>query len=112
MVDRLGKLVEDRIYNQSDMNRSLVLTRRDEAVAKRITEFLRATDRMAKTIVFCEDTRCISLRSVAASLRTGVTGQKSREVAIASEILRVSFANVGPRPSQSSVLFAIADRTR
>lgn len=55
MVDRLGQLVEDRIYNQSDMNRSLVLTRRDEAVAKRITEFLHATDRMAKTIVFCED---------------------------------------------------------
>ena len=55
MVDRLGQLVEDRIYNQSDMNRSLVLTRRDEAVARRITEFLHATDRMAKTIVFCED---------------------------------------------------------
>ncbi|MFM0498926.1 EcoAI/FtnUII family type I restriction enzme subunit R [Paraburkholderia caffeinilytica] len=55
MVDRLGQLVEDRIYNQSDMNRSLVLTRRDEAVAKRVTEFLHATDRMAKTIVFCED---------------------------------------------------------
>ncbi|AOK51256.1 EcoAI/FtnUII family type I restriction enzme subunit R [Burkholderia stagnalis] len=55
MVDTLGQLVEDRIYNQSDMNRSLVLTRRDEAVAKRITELLQATDRMAKTIVFCED---------------------------------------------------------
>ncbi|PMS29891.1 type I restriction enzyme R subunit [Trinickia symbiotica] len=55
MVDRLGQVVEDRIYNQSDMNRSLVLTRRDEAIAKRITEFLQATDRMAKTIVFCED---------------------------------------------------------
>ncbi|MGF6264399.1 type I restriction enzyme R subunit [Paraburkholderia youngii] len=55
MVDKLGQLVEDRIYNQSDMNKSLVLTRRDEIVAKRITEFLKATDRMAKTIVFCED---------------------------------------------------------
>ncbi|GJH13587.1 DEAD/DEAH box helicase [Caballeronia novacaledonica] len=55
LVDKLGQIVEDRIYNQSDMNRSLVLTRRDEAVAKRITEFLKATDRMAKTIVFCED---------------------------------------------------------
>lgn len=55
MLDKFGQLVEDRIYNQSDMNRSLILTRRDEAVAQRITEFLRATDRMAKTIVFCED---------------------------------------------------------
>ncbi|MGA3845328.1 EcoAI/FtnUII family type I restriction enzme subunit R [Ralstonia nicotianae] len=54
-VDKLGQVVEDRIYNQLDMNRTLVLTQRDVAVAARITEFLRATDRMAKTIVFCED---------------------------------------------------------
>ena len=37
------------------MNKTLVLTQRDQAVAKRITEFLHATDRRAKTIVFCED---------------------------------------------------------
>ncbi|OJB33243.1 restriction endonuclease [Burkholderia ubonensis] len=55
MLDKSGQIIEDRIYNQSDMNKSLVLTRRDEAVARRITEFLKATDRMAKTIVFCED---------------------------------------------------------
>jgi type I restriction enzyme, R subunit len=54
-VDAHGQVVEDRIYNASDMNRTLVLTQRDEAVARRITEFLKATDRMAKTIVFCED---------------------------------------------------------
>lgn len=54
-VDAKGQLVEDRIFNQSDMNKTLVLTQRDETVARRITEFLKATDRMAKTIVFCED---------------------------------------------------------
>lgn len=54
-VDAKGQLVEDRIYNQRDMNKTLVLTQRDEAVARRVTEFLKATDRMAKTIVFCED---------------------------------------------------------
>ena len=37
------------------MNKSLVLTQRDLAVARRISEFLKATDRFAKTIVFCED---------------------------------------------------------
>jgi type I restriction enzyme R subunit len=37
------------------MNRSLVLERRDEVVAERITAYLKATDRFAKTIVFCED---------------------------------------------------------
>jgi type I restriction enzyme R subunit len=37
------------------MNRKLVLEQRDEVVAAKITEYLKATDRMAKTIVFCED---------------------------------------------------------
>lgn len=54
-VDAKGQVVEDRIYNQSDMNKTLVLTQRDTTVARRITEFLKATDRKAKTIVFCED---------------------------------------------------------
>lgn len=54
-VDAKGQVVEDRIYNQSDMNKTLVLTQRDTAVAGKITEFLKVTDRMAKTIVFCED---------------------------------------------------------
>jgi len=54
-VDAQGQVVEDRIFNQKDMNKTLVLTQRDQAVAKRITEFLHATDRRAKTIVFCED---------------------------------------------------------
>jgi type I restriction enzyme R subunit len=54
-VDANGQIVEDRIYNQSDMNKTLVLTQRDTTVARRISDFLKATDRMAKTIVFCED---------------------------------------------------------
>jgi len=54
-VDAKGQIVEDRIYNQKDMNKALVLTQRDEVVAKRITELLHATGRMNKTIVFCED---------------------------------------------------------
>jgi type I restriction enzyme R subunit len=54
-VDKLGNVVEDRIYNVTDMNRTLVLERRDEVVAAKITEYLKATDRYAKTIVFCED---------------------------------------------------------
>ncbi|MEO8746053.1 MAG: DEAD/DEAH box helicase family protein [Rhodanobacter sp.] len=55
MTDKHGNLVEDRIYNQRDMNRSLVLEARDQLVAAKITEYLKATDRYAKTIVFCED---------------------------------------------------------
>ncbi len=53
--DRYGKEIEDRIYNQSDFDRELVLEKRTELVAKKITEYLKATNRFDKTIVFCED---------------------------------------------------------
>jgi type I restriction enzyme, R subunit len=54
-VDKKGQLIEDRIFNQSDMDRTLVLEKRTELVAQKITEFLKATDPFAKTIVFCDD---------------------------------------------------------
>ena len=54
-VDKAGQLIEDRVYNQADMDRTLVLEKRTELVAKKITEFLVATDPYAKTIVFCDD---------------------------------------------------------
>lgn len=54
-VDKKGQLIEDRIYNQADMDRTLVLEKRTELVAKKITEYLTQTDPYAKTIVFCDD---------------------------------------------------------
>ncbi|CAD6880996.1 Type I restriction-modification system, restriction subunit R (EC 3.1.21.3) [Methylomonas albis] len=54
-TDKNGQLIEDRVYNQIDMDRTLVLEKRTELVAKKITEFLTATDPYAKTIVFCDD---------------------------------------------------------
>ena len=54
-LDKHGQEIEDRIYNQVDMDRTLVLEKRTELVAKKITEFLTATDPYAKTIVFCDD---------------------------------------------------------
>lgn len=55
MTDKHGHAIEDRIYTGADMNRKLVLEQRDAVVAAKITEYLKATDRYAKTIVFCED---------------------------------------------------------
>lgn len=55
MVDDLGGLIEDREYNQRDMDRTLVLNQRTKLVAERVMKFLRATDPMSKTIIFCED---------------------------------------------------------
>ncbi|MFZ9610362.1 MAG: EcoAI/FtnUII family type I restriction enzme subunit R [Methylococcales bacterium] len=54
-TDKHGEVIEDRIYNQRDMDRTLVLEKRTELVAQKITEFLTATDTYAKTIVFCDD---------------------------------------------------------
>ncbi len=53
--DKHGRLVEDRIYNQRDFDRTLILEKRTELVARKVTEFLRLTDRFDKAIVFCED---------------------------------------------------------
>ncbi|MGB3655532.1 MAG: type I restriction-modification enzyme R subunit C-terminal domain-containing protein [Rivularia sp. (in: cyanobacteria)] len=54
-LDKYGREIEDRIYNQKDIDRTLVLEKRTELVARRVSEFLKKTDRFAKTIVFCED---------------------------------------------------------
>ncbi|MFO0688360.1 MAG: DEAD/DEAH box helicase family protein [Myxococcota bacterium] len=55
-VDRVGELVEDRIYNAKDFDRTLVLDDRTKLVAKKVTEFLKESgDPYQKTIVFCVD---------------------------------------------------------
>jgi len=55
MTDDLGQAIEGRTYNQTDMDRILVLNQRTKLVAKRVMQFLMATDPYAKTIIFCED---------------------------------------------------------
>ena len=54
-TDKHGEIIEDRIYNQKDFDRNLVLEKRTELVAQKVTEFLEQTDSYQKTIVFCED---------------------------------------------------------
>lgn len=53
--DKYGNEVEDRIYNLKDYDRTLAIDERTELVAQKITEYLKAIDRFAKTIVFCTD---------------------------------------------------------
>lgn len=54
-TDKHGELIDDRIYNQKDFDRTLVIDERTELVAQTITSYLQRTDPMAKTIVFCND---------------------------------------------------------
>ena len=50
-----GNEIEDRIYNNSDYDYNIVIEDRIREVAQEITNYLKSTDRMAKTIVFCAD---------------------------------------------------------
>lgn len=53
--DIYGNEIEDRIYNNSDYDYNIVIEDRTREVAQEITNYLKSTDRMAKTIVFCAD---------------------------------------------------------
>ncbi|MEE9713160.1 DEAD/DEAH box helicase family protein [Aeromonas caviae] len=55
MVDKHGNQIEDRIYNQRDFDKKLILEKRTELVANRISDFLKQTNRFDKTIVFCDN---------------------------------------------------------
>ena len=55
-LDEDGYEVEDREYTLHDYDRTIVIDERTKVVAKRITEYLKSTDRMARAIVFCVDT--------------------------------------------------------
>lgn len=55
-LDEDGYEVEDKEYTIHDYDRKIVIDERTQVVAKRITEYLKATDRYARTIVFCVDT--------------------------------------------------------
>lgn len=52
-LDFYGNPIEDRIYNNTDYDYNIVIEDRIYQVANEITEYLKATDRMQKTIVFC-----------------------------------------------------------
>ena len=54
-IDKHGQTVEQRHYNTKDFDRNLVLEKRTKLVASRVWEYLKNTDPMAKTIVFCDD---------------------------------------------------------
>ena len=52
-LDKFGNEIEDRIYTNSDFDYNIVIEDRIYEVAKEITDYLKCTDRMQKTIVFC-----------------------------------------------------------
>lgn len=54
-LDRYGRTVPDEEYQTRDFERTVALRARTEAIARHLTDFLKNTDRYAKTIIFCVD---------------------------------------------------------
>jgi len=54
-LDKYGNEIPDYVYTNREFDRTLVIDERTNIVAKKITEFLKNTDRMSKAIVFCVD---------------------------------------------------------
>ena len=52
-LDIDGNEIEDRIYNNKDYDYNIIIEDRINQVADEITAYLKSTDRMQKTIVFC-----------------------------------------------------------
>jgi type I restriction enzyme, R subunit len=54
-LDRFGRQIPDEEYHTNEFERIVSLKARTEAVARHLTDYLKRTDRFAKTIVFCVD---------------------------------------------------------
>lgn len=54
-LDRFGRPVPDDEYSTTDFERVVVLRARTRAIARHLSDFLKRTDRFAKSIVFCVD---------------------------------------------------------
>src|SRR5205807_9345520 len=54
-IDRYGRRIPDEVYGTADFERKVALLKRTEAIARHLTDFMKNTDRLAKTIVFCVD---------------------------------------------------------
>ena len=68
-TDMFGNPIEDRVYTNSDFDYNIVLEDRIMQVAGEITEYLKSTDRMQKTIVFCaNEEHALRMRDALAQL--------------------------------------------
>jgi len=80
-LDKYGNEIEDREYNERDFDRNMVLEKRTELVAGKITEFLEATNRYAKTIVFCENIdHAERMRQALVNANPDLAGENSKYV--------------------------------
>ncbi|MDP1831498.1 MAG: DEAD/DEAH box helicase family protein [Geothrix sp.] len=75
-LDRYGRPIPDDEYQTQDFEHVVALRARTEAIARHLTQFLKNSDRHAKTIVFCVDQEHASeMRAALNNLNTDLTAQ-------------------------------------
>ena len=75
-LDRYGREIPDEVYTTADFERRVALRARTQAVARHLTDFLKKTDRFAKSIVFCVDQEHASeMRTALNNLNTDLVQQ-------------------------------------
>jgi len=75
-IDRYGRRIPDELYGTADFERKVALLKRTEAIARHLTDFLKKTDRFAKTIIFCVDQEHASeMRTALNNLNTDLVQQ-------------------------------------
>ena len=76
--DKNGELIPDRVYTNSDYDYNIVIEDRTYQVAKEITKYLKSTDRMAKTIVFCPtEDAALNMRNALSELNEDMVKENS-----------------------------------
>ena len=80
-TDKYGYPIVDRIYNRKDFDKNLVIDERTETVARKVTEFLKKTNRFDKTIIFCVDiNHAQRMRAAIANKNSDLVAQNSKFV--------------------------------
>jgi type I restriction enzyme R subunit len=80
-TDKQGLLVDDHIYNRKDFDKGLVIDERTESVAKKVSDFLKKTNRFDKTIIFCVDIdHAQRMRTAIANANSDLMAQNSKYV--------------------------------
>jgi type I restriction enzyme R subunit len=75
-LDRYGRAIPDDEYHTKDFERVVALRARTQAIARHLTDFMKKTDRFAKTIVFCVDQEhAADMRQALNNLNTDLTRQ-------------------------------------
>ena len=75
-LDRYGREIPDKEYTTQEFERLVVLRARTQAIARHLTDFLKQTDRFAKTIVFCvNQEHALEMRLALASLNADLVRQ-------------------------------------